>query len=93
VNILNGNTVLVPVDGLSVEEFDDGAVIWQPQGQRLHLLDVPGRELWRRLGQDSELAEVFAETGSDFGADADVIRRDAMPFLADLVAKGLLIEV
>lgn len=89
-NVLHGTSVLTPSEHLVVEEFDDGAVVWETDSKRLHQLDVPGRELLRLVDGRRTLSEVFAEAATTFGIAAAVIRRDAMPFLADLVTKGVL---
>ncbi len=89
-NVLTSRSVLVPAPGVSVELLDDGAVVWDPAGRQLHRLDVPGRELWARLEPDRSLGAVFDLVAADFQVPAEVVRRDGLPFLADLAARGLL---
>jgi coenzyme PQQ biosynthesis protein PqqD len=36
---------------------------------------------------------VFARVGRDFGVSAEQVQQDALPFLSDLVGRGLLVEV
>ncbi len=90
-NILDGGTVLVPADQLTIETLDDGAVIWDARAEQLHALDNSALAVWQRLHSARPLHEVFADVAASFCTDPLVVRRDAMPFLADLVSKGLLV--
>lgn len=89
-DLLNGSTVLTPADGVVVEALDDGAVVWAPAKASLHQLDAVGSAVWHQLAPARPLSEVFAGLALQFGAEPAVVRRDAMPFLADLVLQELL---
>jgi hypothetical protein len=92
VNILTDASVLRPAEGLAVEELDDGAVVWEPARRRLHRLDLPGREVLRSVDGRRTVSEICASVADTFGVDRAVVRRDAVPFLADLITKGVLTD-
>lgn len=83
--------VLTPRDDLVVEVFDDGAVLWDDQHERLHRLDPVGAAVWTRL-DGRGYADLCADLASAFGADEQTVRADVAGFLSDMLEQGLLTQ-
>jgi coenzyme PQQ synthesis protein D (PqqD) len=77
--------------GVTAELLDDGAVLWDGEGARLHKLDLVGATVWSLVDGRRTLAEISEALAERFATDPMTVRRDLTGFLQDLVHAGVLV--
>lgn len=80
--------VIVPVDGLVVEAFDDAVVIWHEARGRLHHLDRAAATVWAEL-DGRTIAQVAEDLAPRFEAGASLLA-DLITLCDTLLAEGLV---
>ena len=59
----------------------------------LFSLNETGKIIWGRLDGQKSLSEVVAELSEEFGAPTEEIEGDVISFVAELLKRGMLVEV
>jgi hypothetical protein len=78
---IEGEIVIVPLVA-GVGDADD----------ELYTLNETGAALWRKLDGVHSLRDVAAELADGFSAAADVIERDVVGLLEELVRRGIVVR-
>ncbi len=86
------NDVYTQVAGLASRVIAGKAVIVHPDQNRIVSLNDTGTEIWSRLGQKS-IEEIVNELCSVYDVAKDVLQRDTMEHLEQLVLAGLIEQV
>ena len=78
---IEGEIVIVPLVA-GIGDADD----------ELYTLNETGAALWRTLDGSRTVRAVAAELGEEFSAAADVIERDVVGLLEELVRRGIVVR-
>jgi hypothetical protein len=91
--VFGAGTVLAHRAEVTAEVFDDGAVLWDSGGDRLHQLDPVGSAVWGLVDGHRTLGEISATLAAAYGTDEMTVRRDLTGFLQDMVHSEVLAVV
>ncbi len=72
--------------------IDGRAVVVSLDANRLVTLNPQGSHIWSLLDSPTSLEDIVASLCARFEVEPREARRDAESFLAELVAKGLVVE-
>lgn len=87
---LGSESVLARNESLPHTELEDSLVFLSVEsGDYLRLHGI-AREIWDRLEAPSKLSRLIDDLAAHHNADREVVARDLMPFLEDLLKAGLL---
>lgn len=72
------------------EEFDDWAVLFNPDTAEAVCLDPVGVAVWKRLDGQRTLAQIARELEDDFSEVPATAAQDLRAFVADLAESGFI---
>ena len=73
------------------ESVGDEVVVWLGSDRTLHHLDRSGALVWAHLEHPTTAGEVARRVSDQVGQHTELVRRDVLDFLADLVQRSLLV--
>jgi hypothetical protein len=83
-------TVVTRAPGLLCAPVDDEIVILNPGRDNYVGLNAVGRAVWDLIEQPCPVAEVCERLSRDFDATPEQVTVDVLPFLAEIVAEGIV---
>lgn len=72
------------------EEFDDWAVLFNPDTADVVGVSPVGVAVWKLLDGKRTIADIVAEVRSQFSAVSDTVEGEVSAFLADLAEEGFV---
>jgi PqqD family protein of HPr-rel-A system len=72
--------------------IDGLAFVVTPDDNKLHTLNATGTLIWELAEKPASLDEIAAALAARFDVDADRARADASAFLADLLARQIIVQ-
>ena len=88
-NLPNDKPLANPIAVLR-EEFDDWAVLFNPDTAEAVCLDPVGVAVWKRLDGQRTLAQIARELEDDFSEVPATAVQDLRAFVADLAESGFI---
>lgn len=74
----------------AVREIDGDVFIMNPDTSELHGLSEVGALIWGRIDGDYTVSDIVDLVVAEYEVERDVAEADAIEFLDELVAKGLV---
>ncbi len=70
------------------EEYEDLGVMTLMVDGAIHMLNLPGAEIWTRINSVNTVEKIAAEVAPLFDADPGEMQADVLEFLKEIEAKG-----
>ena len=70
------------------EEFDDWALLFDPDRNDVFGLNPVSAFIWKRLDGKHSIDDLLSDIKTDFNSVPDCVRDDVSGFISDLVKKG-----
>lgn len=72
------------------EEFDDWAVLFDPDSGNAYGLDPTGVFIWKKIDGNNTVADIVSSIKSDFDDVSDDVENEVESFLQELEEKGYI---
>jgi hypothetical protein len=82
----------VPADGIVAEDLDDDVCLYLPATDEALVLNQPAGDVWRLADGELTVDEIIARLAAVYARAADDLREDVLAVVADLAARGCLVE-
>jgi hypothetical protein len=79
-----------PRDGVLFRELEDGCVLYDPDGEKVHSLNETAGFVWCLMDGARSLGEIAGEIARAAGADEAVVLRDVIRTADRFARQGLL---
>ena len=87
---MNARTVCSHTPGVVSRTINGEAVLVNPAGRKIQVLNPVGARVWDLLDGRRELGEVIAITAGEYRQAHDAVERDVMSFCEDLVRREMI---
>lgn len=92
-NPINLNTTVVRSTDILASAVDDALVMMDIEGGQYFSLDPIGADIWERLAEPVQVADLCALLGQTYDVAPEVCQDDVLKLLNDMVTDKLLVIV
>ena len=82
--------VPAPRDGVLFRELEDGCVLYDPEAEKVHSLNVTAGVIWCLVDGVRSIDEIADEVASRSGAGAEAVLADVLRAAGEFARQGLL---
>lgn len=85
------NTILKPNPDIIGRVVDNEAVLVMPKQGKVKVLNEVGAVIWELIDGQRSIQEIISKICSEFEIDQNTAEADTLNFIADLIAKELVV--
>ena len=82
----------IPAPGVVVEDLDDDVCLYRSDIDEVLVLNQSAGDIWRLADGDCSVETIATRLADVYGTDEATVRTDVQAVVADLVARGYLVE-
>ena len=82
----------IPAPGVVVEDLDDDVCLYRSDIDEVLVLNQSAGDIWRLADGDRSVEAIATRLADVYGTDETTVRTDVQAVVADLLARGYLVE-
>jgi len=82
----------IPAVGVVVEDLDDDVCLYRSDIDEVLVLNQSAGDIWRLADGDRSVEAIATRLADVYGTDEATVRTDVQAVVADLLARGYLVE-
>ena len=87
---MKATDVPTPKDGVLFRELDDGCVLYDPEREKVHSLNLTAGLIWCLIDGVRSLEEIAAEISAQSAADRETVLSDVLRMAGQFARQGLI---